>query len=374
MLDIFAMEEKLTGEYKRAFSKISMYGTMTPLERDMYEDRVLNIYDTLMAAQKDNKPVERIIGRDIEAFCKSYYENQDLSEWMGNIFNRVFKVMLVLLAYSVVELVRALADRGGSIGFADIEINAAPILVGLAAGFIIIGIEALAKRKLLLKTDKIKSSVYAVGILVIFLICAAVGVVLFGDIDSKLPVWIMLAASGGYSVMYVLLAGIFRYRKTGTLKKLNRINRQELKEFNKELTLEYDIRTSAKGMAEQFDKMKRKYLSKGKPEPKYTEFMKKMYNDHKFMRYAQIFFVTSSLGICVVNIAVNIGSEDMLAAIIASVIVLAVNLCLFRFTMGAIREVEAAQCVILKECEERGIDIYEYVADMQKATDMTDTE
>lgn len=374
MLDIFAMEEKLTGEYKHAFSKISMYGTMTPLEHDRYEDRVLNIYDTLMAAQKDKKPVEKIIGRDIEAFCRSYYENQGLSEWVGNIFNRIFKVMLVLLVYSVVQLALELADRGGSIGVADIEVNAAPFLVGILAGFIIIAIEAVAKHKLLLKTDKIKNSVYAVGILVIFFICIAVGVVLFGDIDAKLPLWIMLAASGGYSVMYVLLAGIFRYRKTGTLKNINRINRQELKEFNKELTLEYDIRTSAEGMAEQFDKMKKKYLKKGKPEPKYTEFVKKMYADHRFMRYAEIFFVIVSLGICVVNIAVNISSEDMLAVIIASAIVLAVNLCIFRFIMGAIREVEVAQCMILKECEERGIDIYEYVADMEKATDMTDIE
>lgn len=363
MLDIIAMEEKFTGEYKRAFAKISMYGNMTPLDTEKYEDRVLNIYDVLLSAQNDGKPVEKIIGRDIEAFCRNYYANHSAGEWIAHIFKRIFRVMLVLAVYSLVSLA---LETGENVRFADIKVNAAPFLVGLLVGFILIAIEAIVKRRVLMKTDKIKNGAYAIGILVIFGICVAVGTVLFGNIDAKMPLWLMLAISGGYSVLYLLIAGIARLVKNGTLKNTDKVDRQELKEFNKELTLEYDIRTSAEGMVEQFDKMKRKYAQKGKPEPKYADFVKKMRGDHKAAKYMEFAFIIVIVAICTANIVINIGSEEILAIAIAVIMVAVVTLAIFHFAMKAIGEVEEAQCIIMEECEKNGIDIYQYVANMQK--------
>ena len=366
MLDILAMEEKFTGEYKRAFAKISMYGTMTPIDSAKYEDRVLNIYDVLLSAQNDGKPVEKIIGRDMEAFCKTYYANNGVGDWLGNILKRVFGVMLILVAYSLAELFMIITDEADNVGFFDMRINAAPFLIGVLVGLVVCGIEDIAKHRLLLRTDKIKNSVYVVGALIVFAVCVAVGLVLFGNIDAKMPLWVMLTVSGGYSILYILFKGIMRYRENGTLKNTDRLNRQELKEFNKELTLEYDIRTSAEGMVEQFDKMKRKYAKKGKPEPQYKDFVKKMHDDHKMTRYIEVIFVFAIVAICAVNIALNIGSEDMAVAIIAAVVAAAVSLIIFRFAMSVIREVEKAQNIVLDECDRNGIDIYQYVAKAQE--------
>ena len=362
MLDILAMEEKFTGEYKRAFAKISMYGTMTAIDSDKYEDRVMNIYDILLSAQEDGKPVEKIIGRDIEGFCRTYYANHSGAEWIGHIFKRAFRLMLILAVYSLLELVLTLAEDANNAGFMGIEVNAAPFLIGVLVGFVVIGIDNVAKHRLLLKTDKIKNGVFAVGTLIVFAICVAVGIVLFGNLDAKMPLWLMLAISGGYSVLYLLIAGIVRFVKNGTLKNIDKMGRQELKEFNKELTLEYDIKTSAEGMAEQFDKMKKKYAKKGKPEPEYADFVKKMRNDHKSTKYIELLFIVFIVVVSVVNVAINMGSEEMLVAVISAVIVATVTLAIFLIAMKAIGEVEEAQCIILDECEQKGIDIYEYIA------------
>ena len=90
MIDIIAMEEKFTGEYKYAFSKISTYGTMSQLDYEAFEDRILNIYDLFMNAQTEGKPVSKIVGNDIEAFCEEYYRSHDKGERLKDIFKRIY--------------------------------------------------------------------------------------------------------------------------------------------------------------------------------------------------------------------------------------------------------------------------------------------
>ena len=371
MIDIIAMENQFTGEYKYAFSKISMYGTMIPIDTQEYEDRVLNIYDMLITAQNDGKAVSKIIGNNLESFCKEYYRNHDKSELFANIFKRMFRVMLILLVFSFVELAIAVADEGdfslfGNLDkFIALELNAIPFVVGFAVGIIVIGIESIVKNKVLFKTDKIKNGVYAIASLIIFAICVAVGVVLFSDISVKIPLWIMLTIAGGYSILYVIVTSVMRYKKYGTIIKLNKINKQELKQFQKEITLDYDIRTSAEAMAERFDKMKKKAANKGKGEPTFADFVEYMKKDHRIIQYAGIFFTIITLGIAAVNIGVNIDSEDRFLIIFASIISAIVSFVIFRFAINAMKDVKEAQCIILEECDRQNIDIYAYVEIMQ---------
>ena len=71
MIDTLAMANLLNGEYKEAFTKIDMYGSMGNVDMDIYEDRIMNLYDMFVEAQEEGKPVEKIIGKDIEGFCKA---------------------------------------------------------------------------------------------------------------------------------------------------------------------------------------------------------------------------------------------------------------------------------------------------------------
>lgn len=372
MLDIIAMEEQFTGEYKRAFSKISMYGTMTPIDSQRYEDRVLNIYDMLITAQNEGKPVEKIIGHNIELFCKEYYKSHDIGTLLGEIAKRIFSIMMILLIFSFVELGASIATNGGFSFFENVEnftaleINATPFIVGVGVGFIVICIEAIAKNKILLKTDRIKSGVYAVGCLIIFAMCVAVGLVLFGDIDAHMPLWMLIALSCGYCAIYMLVVAVRRCMKNGTVKNTERVDKQELKEFQKQITLEYDIRTSAEAMAERFDKMKEKWAKKGKGEPTFDDFVVYIVKEHRFTKYASIFFAIITLGTATVNIGLNIGDEKIFLTIFASAVAAIVSFLIFGFAINAIKEVEEAQRIVLDECAKKNIDIYHYVKNMHE--------
>ena len=37
------------------------------------KEKIMNLYDLLLQAQEENKPVEKIIGNNLEAFCKEYF-------------------------------------------------------------------------------------------------------------------------------------------------------------------------------------------------------------------------------------------------------------------------------------------------------------
>ena len=74
MLDTIAMAAQLEGEYKTIFEKADMYGTLEKCsDENIRDDKMMNLYDLLLQAQIDKTPVSKIIGEDIEEFCKSYF-------------------------------------------------------------------------------------------------------------------------------------------------------------------------------------------------------------------------------------------------------------------------------------------------------------
>ena len=77
MLDTIAMAAQLEGEYKIVFEKADMYGTLEKCsDENIRDDKMMNLYDLLLQAQMDKTPVSKIIGEDIEEFCKSYFKEE----------------------------------------------------------------------------------------------------------------------------------------------------------------------------------------------------------------------------------------------------------------------------------------------------------
>ena len=71
MLDTISMAEKLQGDYRLVFEKADMYSTVSGSgDQNIEDDRLMNLFDLLIEAQHEGKPVEKIVGNDIEAFCK----------------------------------------------------------------------------------------------------------------------------------------------------------------------------------------------------------------------------------------------------------------------------------------------------------------
>ena len=74
MLDTISMAEKLRGDYRKAFEKADMYCVISSENEEAADDKMMNLYDCLLEAQNNEKPIEKIIGKDIEKFCKEYFK------------------------------------------------------------------------------------------------------------------------------------------------------------------------------------------------------------------------------------------------------------------------------------------------------------
>ncbi|MBQ9699685.1 MAG: hypothetical protein IJV71_03600 [Lachnospiraceae bacterium] len=354
MVDIFAMEEQFTGDYKKAFSKIAVYGTLSPIDSEKYDDRVLNIYDMLIEAQAEGRPVEKIVGGDIEAFCKEYYKSHHKLEWLGNGLKRIFVLMAITFVYSLLEFfVRN-----------ENQVNGSPILVGAIVGVVTICIQKIAQIKLLFKTDKIKSLAYSMGILIIFAICIAVGVSVFNDSEIYIPFLPTVVITGSYCGIYLICRMVIRYKKSGSFRDPDRAIKRQQKAYLKEITLEQDIKTSAVEMEKRFRKINTKLEKKGKESMTFEKFAQKIRADHKFTRVLEVILLVAIVLIAVVNTVLGINDEDFIIRVVAIAISTGISFAIYKIGMDAIKEVEVAQCHILDECQEKAIDIEQYVAKM----------
>ena len=105
MLDTISMADQLTGNYKTVFEKADMYCLIEAGSTEEAEEKIMNLYDLLLQAQEENKPVEKIIGNNLEAFCKEYFAPIEEAKKKWYVFlteglYRIFKIITCSLSVS----------------------------------------------------------------------------------------------------------------------------------------------------------------------------------------------------------------------------------------------------------------------------------
>lgn len=88
--------ETLHTTYKKTFEDVNAYARSNFLSGDKYEEAMFNLYDVLFQAQTDGKPVEKLVGYDIQQFCQQYFGDTTILEKVITIFVRlVFSVVSI---------------------------------------------------------------------------------------------------------------------------------------------------------------------------------------------------------------------------------------------------------------------------------------
>ena len=96
-------KDKLQGEYKNAFEQVEMYVNSESIDELTREDRLGSLLDMLLSAQEAGRPVEKVVGRNIEEFCKMFCSD------MG-IKNKIWHAMDILKTIAIIELICAVLD------------------------------------------------------------------------------------------------------------------------------------------------------------------------------------------------------------------------------------------------------------------------
>lgn len=361
MLNTLAMANLLKGEYKEVFTKIDLYGSMGNVDVTIYEDRIMNLYDIFVEAQEEGKPVEKIVGKDIEEFCKEYFKSEEQNHGIKNFLGKLANIMTVIFIYSIVDYMILAEDN---IPFMERTVNLIPVVVGLCAGFLLVIFGNFINKKVTFKKEKLHPTLYYFAVLLIFIVGIVAGVTLLDDVLVGLPLYIVLIVSGSISIVFNGVALFINYKKKGTFHKVDKEDKRIKKEFEDEISFRGGLVDVASGMAFRYKRRKKKYARKGKEftQEDYAKTVRKEIASEKKFNIMLGIFVSVMIIIPVVHEIVTVGLFD--AAILFVVLVI-IEVLIFRWSVKFLKEQYRSYALILDACEEKGIDIVEYYEQMK---------
>lgn len=302
MLDTIAMAAQLEGEYKTVFEKADMYGTLeNSSDENTKDDKMMNLYDLLLQAQTDKTPVSKIIGEDIEEFCKSYFEEEaeKTHKWL-RIAKFIYDIAWWGVIVGLLEVIWPEEESG--FGFFT-EVDIMPIVVGSLFGIGLFFLIWIAKKKVL-KTKKLKPIVLYFLILFVFFIIflMSVGVSVKISFEWKVKAGLLLILSGFYVVMYLIVRGVWRYHDHGTLtryskeeKRHRKEEKKEKKEFNRDVS-KRNVAQTAKVMKSRYKRFSRYHEKKYGESMTLQQYKEKLSKELKrFDSYWIIYLVIDTL-------------------------------------------------------------------------------
>ncbi|MBE5954806.1 MAG: DUF1048 domain-containing protein [Lachnospiraceae bacterium] len=360
MIDTLAMANLLKGEYKEAFTKIDMYGSMGNVDMDIYEDRIMNLYDMFVEAQEEGKPVEKIIGKDIEGFCKAYYNCREEKKWYVDVLKRFCNIMTIIFVYCLLETFWVREDK---IDFFEDNINIMPIVVGLIVGFILVGLGKLINKQVTFKKEKVNPAPYSILLLVVFVVGVIFAPLFKDDINISVPLGIITIVSGVITGIYLLVKIIIKIVNRDKIK-LAKEEKAQRKEVLDEIEFRAGIKDVADGMVTRYNKKVTKHQKKGKTYT-YDEFIQSIRKEMKDEKQYNI--VVGAILIIWAGISVVrcFFVAEPIPMIVFTALLIVAEVFIYKWFVKFNKEQTLSYEIILGECEKRDITVDEYVKEME---------
>ena len=283
MKDSYAFyKDKLNAEYKPAFEQVEMYVLTQNIDESTMEERMGELLDIFLSAQEAGKPVQKIVGSNVEQFCKTFCSDFGFKNRVLRILDWLKTVAWGLALISSIDIVWFLLDTEESenldvwhfISSLNISVYFTEIIL-FAALFIVTNI---VLRHFMFKTKRIsmgmlravmciEAGVSFVGIILLLNFCQ---ITLF-----DVPAWIVALISVLYLLVYYPLFG-------------KRNKRQQVK-FS-DLMQAGMPKEYADMMEKKFAKAKKKHLKKGKGELSFKEFLAEEEKSYERMRSLKIIY------------------------------------------------------------------------------------
>lgn len=353
MATYYTEKGKLEGEYRQAFERAKTYSMLKGIDADADEDMMMNLVDILYTAQVEGKPVCKIIGDDVEKFCKDYFEEylknnkENLESTVKRIFSWFYSICWLIMILCLLEIV--FPEKKVELTEAYIDISG--VVFGSIVGFIFGSLIVYILQSIIFKVKKINAIAVAFIYLSVLVLLTTVSVLLCMKRDIKIPLLYTAIVTGVYIIVYKSVQLYSRKKKTGSIKKAKKqssfkeILSEGWNEGLREIPLEFKSK---------WEKKNKKLRKKAKPEITPQEFTDKIKKQVK--NDVIIIGSTYSIIYIVFIIIVSLDStvEDTIIFGIILGLVYAVLCKIFLF--GAIRK---ARVDIIRKCDEEGITIIE---------------
>lgn len=352
MLDTIAMAEQLSGEYRSAFERADIYSFTAKKTEEYIDEKMMELYNLLIKAEKNNQPIEEVIGNDIELYCKNFFVEEKKRYTLKEALDSLFAIMCGLLIYTLLQLL--LEEK---------QSNLLPFVAGFAAGGVV---EVLAKywlQPVVFKNKKIKPIVYYFSILGAFLGCFIGMLILSYKYNVTIQTWWLFGISAIYVLVYFVIRSIWRYKKYGSIfghSSEEKMNKEFKKDFNKELQEKTMTKAVAQAMASRFRRIRKRKQKRGR-EYTFEDFAQLIRKEEKITKRGNwVFIIITALMVVVPGINIMV-EETLFDGFIFILIMGVFEYFICRLVVKSNIDSMKTQLSLIEECEQSNIDILEYV-------------
>lgn len=353
-MDYIWLTDKLKGEYKEVFDKAEIFAGIRNIENDESDEMLMDLLDLLLTAQNEGKPVEKVIGSDVEKFCGSYFSNYTMKKRLMDIPMKTYRLMCWVFVLELIFLLVTVVEDGATLFTASADVSG--YLIGIGIGIIVEVLFRVLVEPWMFRWKWLTSGVYYTILLVVMTGMIIGGVRLMQDVTLNLPMLPVLIVSGSYVLIYLVVRSILRYRHHGSIRKeKNPFAKSAKNEFMEDMKEE-----TWKELAKRYEKKNKRLEKRGKqpmtPE-NYMELLKKeSIRGFKIEKVAIAFIALMDLGL-VIHTALT---ETWLDAVMYLVVLLIGQIpamLIFRLS----RKTMKWRDEVLEECEKNGVTIIEYM-------------
>jgi DNA-binding ferritin-like protein (Dps family) len=274
MIDSYAFyTDKLKGEYLETFKQIEFYCSTIIMDDDLREERLNELLDMFITAQESGKSVKKIIGNDIQWFCKEFCSDIDTKSRIVSFFDKIKIIAIYAFILSSLEMLCLIMDivNGAKLSIWSSEgFNIGGYIFAFAVITIIDLIFNLIIRYIMRKRKRIPTKLqrriyYIISFLVYFIVVFLIG---FNIFEIKIPVLAILIISTLYLIVYYIFN---RYR-------IKKHKTQKIHFWDMVANEMQNDKNKYKSLIKHYKRINKRRIKKGKECMTHEEFLNKKEN------------------------------------------------------------------------------------------------
>lgn len=268
--------EKLNKEYMEVFNTISKYVTASNMDEMRTEETLSEVMDTFLAAQEAGKPVEKVVGKDLQKFCESLCSEKGIKTYILGFFETchfmfIWYFLTVLLDIHFLFTSLLEGEKINFFTFRSYKDMSSFLITGIFVLVLLYSINYL-KKKFMFTNPKLSKWLMPISFIFIAAVCIILVSFLPDEGSENGPyLWISLIICGVYF--------IFRRIITKDKRRFKKENRITFNEFLGVSENEFSgVSETFKNDTEKmemirFEKMNKRNAKKGKPELTFEQFL-----------------------------------------------------------------------------------------------------
>ncbi|MDO5126967.1 MAG: hypothetical protein Q4D54_04380 [Eubacteriales bacterium] len=205
------LEDRLHGEYKEAFSRVSLYSNTNLIGIDTDSELMMELLDSMLMAQSEGRPVTDVVGTDIQAFCKNFFSEYKTKDRFVDFLKAIYRISWILLVFGVVDWVFP-NEEGTTFS------NIGSVVIGAACGIVLNLIIYILIRPFVQKNNRIKPSVYNVFFAIVLVVFIVLAIIISGRYAIRVPRFVALLIPGLYILIFMIVQAGRNYKKYGSVK------------------------------------------------------------------------------------------------------------------------------------------------------------